>query len=697
MIVRSMFFKIIVASLIISAISTALHTTLQFLPPDFAIAYNIYVLIIIIGIAMFLAGNITDPLEKLRTGFYNLLEGNFVQVEIDTKDEFEDLGRFFNSVAKRLIEREKILRETEQKYRNLVENLNDWIFETDDKFNITFSNVKGYEIFRDEKIIGKNLREFLINIPEIDREAVSFETLTINGRIFEFSLSPIYKDENFLGYIGIGRDVTDRKKHEERTAHLAAITEHTIDAIVSLDLDGNILSWNKGAETMFGYKAEEMIGKNFTTLMPNGMTEQCSENFRRAVLEGYAKDIEAYRITKDGRIIVVDQTLTAIYDANGEITGFVAIMRDITEKKKNEEKLKKAYEELERKTSELKYLASIIENSYDAILSINMDGVITSWNKGAERLFGWKKEEAIGMHISKLLPDGYEREFDYILKKIRNGSQNISFEGKKVCRDGDVKDVEITASPIFENGGMAGISIIARDASHKIKSEQEILRRVLKYKVEIGRAYLTDNFDLALDVLRDTTKAGFSGIVISRRNLDGLKDCKILWLSEKNGKGTIQPRIDAIKNAIFNSGGKSVAVIELDYLITKLNFDSILEMIQQIREDFFILRRGIAIFVVNSKLLDDKQWELLKLECNLLQKKEIKLQPELYELLRFVYLKNKTGEKPSIKDTMEELNLARNTVKKRIKQLKSRGLVNVVKLGRTKLIEITDEGRLLFE
>ena len=697
MIVRSMFFKIIVAALIISAISTALHTTLQFLPPDFAIAYNIYVLIIIIGIAMFLAGNITDPLEKLRTGFYNLLEGNFVQVEIDTKDEFEDLGRFFNSVAKRLIEREKILRETEQKYRNLVENLNDWIFETDDKFNITFSNVKGYEIFRDEKIIGKNLREFLINIPEIDREAVSFETLTINGRIFEFSLSPIYKDESFLGYIGIGRDVTDRKKHEERTAHLAAITEHTIDAIVSLDLDGNILSWNKGAETMFGYKAEEMIGKNFTTLMPNGMTEQCSENFRRAILEGYAKDIEAYRITKDGRIIVVDQTLTAIYDANGEITGFVAIMRDITEKKKNEEKLKKAYEELERKTSELKYLASIIENSYDAILSINTDGVITSWNKGAERLFGWKKEEAIGMHISKLLPDGYEREFDYILKKIKNGSQNISFEGKKVCRDGDVKDVEITASPIFENGKMAGISIIARDASHKIKSEQEILRRVLKYKVEIGKAYLTDNFDLALDVLRDTTKAGFSGIVISRRNLDGLKDCKILWLSEKNGKGTIQPRIDAIKNAIFNSGGKSVVVIELDYLITKLNFDSILEMIQQIREDFFILRRGIAIFVVNSKLLNDKQWELLKLECNLLQKKEIKLQPELYELLRFVYLKNKTGEKPSIKDTMEGLNLARNTVKKRIKQLKSRGLVNVVKLGRNKLIEITDEGRLLFE
>jgi len=697
MVGRSVFFKIIVASLIISMISTALHTTLQFLPPDYAVAYNIYVIIIIIGIAMFLAGSITDPLEELRTGFYNLLHGNFVQVKIDTKDEFEDLGKFFNDVAQRLIEREKILRETEQKYRNLVENLNDWIFETDSELNIVFSNAKGYEIFRDKQIIGRNLREFLLDLPEINGKNVNFETTTINGRIFEFSLNPIRKDKNFLGYIGIGRDITHRKRDEERIAHLAAITEHTIDAIVSLDLNGNIISWNKGAEKLFGYTSKEMIGKHFSTLMPDDASGKCSENFRKAILEGYAKDIEARRITKDGRIIIVDQTLTAIRDKNGEVAGFVAIMRDVTEKKKNEEKLKKAYEELEEKTAKLEYLVGIIENLNDAVFSIDMKGKITSWNKGAEKLFGWKKDEAIGMNIRNLLPEGFEKEVDYILDKIRNGSQSLSFEGKKVCKDGNVVDVEIAVSPMFEDDKLLGVSLIARDISHKIRSEQEMLRKILKYKIKIGECYITDNFDLALDTLNDTIKAGFSGLVISRRHLD-FDNAKFLWISERKGKGTIPPRTDAIKNAVSNvSGSKNIIVVELDYLITKLNFDSILEIVQQIREEFYILRKGIVIFVVNRKLLNEKQWELLKLECKILQKKEIKLQPELYELLKFVYVKNKTGEKPSIKDTMDELNLSRNTVKKRIKQLKNRGLINVVKFGRAKILEITDEGKLFFE
>ncbi len=328
-----------------------------------------------------------------------------------------------------------------------------------------------------------------------------------------------------------------------------------------------------------------------------------------------------------------------------------------------------------------------------------MEGKITSWNKGAENLFGWKKEEAIGMDVKELLPEGFEKETDYIIEKVKDGIQNLSFEGKRKCKDGSIIDVELTASPIIENGRISGISIIARDASHKVRSEQELLRRMLKYKVEIGKVYLTDNFELALDVLSDMTKVGFSGTIITRRLPDELSvDCKVLWLSEKAGKNTLQPKAEAIEKAVLNLPAKNnVVIIELDYLVTKVSFKSLLAAIQRIREDFYILRRGVVILVAKPGILDSKQLHLLRVECDQLQKKDVKLPPELYELLRFVYMKNKTGERPSIKDTMDELGLARNTVKKRIKQLRSRGLLNVVQYGRTKILEVTEEGRLIFD
>ena len=696
---RSIFLKIVASSLIVSIISALLYAILQFLPFKFVVAYDVYVFFIILGISLFLAGSITEPLERLRHGFNSLLNGELVQVEINTNDELEDFGEFFNTVARKLIEREKILRETEEKYRNLVENLKDWIFETDADLNIVFSNMHANEIFNEGKIIGKNLRDFISEVPEPAGIERTFEAVLLDSRIFEFSLNPIYKENKLSGYIGIGRDITEKKKAEERMAHLAAITEHSIDAIVSLDIDGNVVSWNKGAEVMFGYKAEEMIGKPLAMLIPPELHDECGENFKKAIVEGYTKNIETIRIAKDGRKIFVDQTLTAIYNANGEITGFVAIMRDITEKKKNELKLMEAYEELKIKTAELRYLANIVENSNDAIYSIDMNGIITSWNKTAERLFGWKKEEAIGMHAKELTPEGFEKETEYIIQRVKDGARNLSFEMKRKCKDGNIIDVEVTVSPILdENGDLSGVSIIARDASNKVRSEQELLRKTLKYKVEVGRTYLTYNFDLAKEVLVDMLKTGFNGTIVSRRLPDEIDvNCNVLWLSEREGKNVVKPKVEDIKRAILELPAKNnVVVFELDYLLTKIDFNSLLALIQSLKEDFYVLRRGVLIIVVRESILNERQLSLLKVECKALQKKEVKISHELYELLRFVYTKNRVGEKPSIKDTMEELGLARNTVKKRIKQLMNRGLLNVVKYGRTKLLEVTEEGKTIF-
>lgn len=137
------------------------------------------------------------------------------------------------------------------------------------------------------------------------------------------------------------------KKAEEAQTFLSNIAEHAADAIIGLDLDTNILSWNRGAEMLFGYSAEEIIGKPWSLVIPKEAANECRERFKKATIEGFVKNIEAIRVAKNGGRFPAEMTLTSLKDANGEHIGFVSIIRDITERKLAEEKLHEAYENYE--------------------------------------------------------------------------------------------------------------------------------------------------------------------------------------------------------------------------------------------------------------------------------------------------------------------------------------------------------------
>jgi PAS domain S-box-containing protein len=405
-----MFLKIVTISLFFSLLSLFLYIATFYHPRTFYLELLIYIAIIIFGTSLFAAGSIVEPIERLKTGFDKLIHGEEAYVEIRSGDELESLADSFNKMAYEIKTQRDLIRKNEEKYRALVEDINDWVFELNENFEITYSSNRSIEITGKfpEELIGKSPfdvfgEEETLILKDILRKRDIFSGLDIylseNEKFIEISGRPFY-DENgvFKGYRCVARDITLRKKAEKELGYLASILEHTIDGIVSLDLDTRIVSWNKGAELMFGYKAQEMIGKPLSVLIPPERELICAQNFKKAIEEGFVRDIEAVRISKDGKIVVVDQTLTSIYDSEGEIVGFVAIMRDITERKRAEEALKLAYSELERKTEELiqskeelEYLANIVENSNDAIYSIDLSNRITSWNKTAEKLFGWKK------------------------------------------------------------------------------------------------------------------------------------------------------------------------------------------------------------------------------------------------------------------------------------------------------------------
>ncbi len=699
------FAKFVILSFLISAISLVLGVSvIEVSGVD--VSYFAYIVVVILSVALFAAGSILEPIEKLKEAFEKAVKGELETVEIHTGDEFEELASAFNWMVGELKRERDALKESEERFRSVVEEIDGWVFELDREYRIVYTSpkVKEYLGYSEGEILGRRVDEVIDNFPVdklVENKKFEIEVVTERKKIHPFEITVTASGDIYRCF---ARNIGHRKRIERELAFFRGILEHSVDAIVILDIDSRIVAWNRGAEMMFGYTAEEAIGKPITFLLPENQWEQCRENFRRAVLEGHVKDIESVRYTKRGDTVIVDQTLTSIYDSSGELVGFVAIMRDITKRKKTEIELKNMCEELERRTreilevqKELYHLASIVENSNDAIYSVDLDGKITSWNKTAEKMFGWSKEEAIGMDSSKLLPDEIKNETEFILRRLREGSRDLRFETRRLTKSGDVADVEITISPLLdESGELRGFSVISRDISLKMEAEREAERRMLKYDVERGRVYFTDNFDIAVDVLNDLIKCGYDGKVISRRYPEVIGVCgenHLMMASRRKGK-TVEPDPEKIYREIANmSGWKNVVLLDLDYLLVKKSFEEIYELLQKLKDLFFVLSKGVLIVASDSGMLSERELTLLKMECGIIRSKDVDLPDEMYELLRFIYSRNRVGERPSIKDIMSNFNITRNTAKKRIGYLADRGLIKMIKDGRMKVLELTEEGR----
>ncbi len=169
---------------------------------------------------------------------------------------------------------------------------------------------------------------------------------------------------------------------------------------------------------------------------------------------------EEVRLRKDGQEVPVSISLSAIR-LGGQVVAKSAIYRDISQQKQAE------------KAQAL--LAAIVDSSDDAIISITPDGMVTSWNPASERLFGWAAEEAIGRHISFIVPPDKADEFAAVMERLRQGEHFEQLETVRVCRNGIRIEVSITASPICDRDGrLTGISKIARDITDRKRTEKDL-------------------------------------------------------------------------------------------------------------------------------------------------------------------------------------------------------------------------------
>ena len=278
------------------------------------------------------------------------------------------------------------------------------------------------------------------------------------------------------GVVLVFSDVTEQYRVQEAHRQLAAIVETSNDAIFSRTLDGKILSWNAGAESMFGYSAAEALGRQSTFTLAPGQTPATKENNER-LLRGEPASQEMQRVTKDGRIISVSTSLSPIKDGTGNIVGASVILRDVTARKQAEAARAR--------------LAAIIETSNDAIYSRTFAGTMLSWNAGAERMFGYTAAEVVGKPIGDALPSFQGPQMENTNRAASRGELTMR-EARRVAKDGRTLFVRSSYSPLRDDtGNVFGVSVISQDITElknaeAARSELEVQLREAQKMQAIG-------------------------------------------------------------------------------------------------------------------------------------------------------------------------------------------------------------------
>jgi PAS domain S-box-containing protein len=302
-----------------------------------------------------------------------------------------------------------------------------------------------------------------------------------DGRRVEASvtISPVaLPDGQVVGATMIVRDITDAKRIERDALHFAAIVKSSDDAIVSKDLNGTIVSWNSAAELLFGYAADEVVGKSIRLIVPPDRQAE-EDRVLETIRRGEAIDhFETVRLRKDGHQVPISLTVSPIRDRTGTIVGASKIARDLTRHRQTQ---RAAFQ-----------LAAIVESSDDAIVGKDLNGIVTSWNHGAEAMFGFPADEMIGASIRRLIPSDRQQEEDEVLTRIRAGLKVEHYETVRQRKDGSLIPVWLTVSPIRSTDGtIVGASKIARDISDRRRAEQE-RQRLLEIARDASR--LKDEF-----------------------------------------------------------------------------------------------------------------------------------------------------------------------------------------------------------
>jgi PAS domain S-box-containing protein len=352
----------------------------------------------------------------------------------------------------------------------------------------------------------------------------------------------------------VDRGDRERRQGEESVSQMASIVTSSNDGIIGKTLDGVVTSWNPGAQAIYGYSAQEIIGQSICVIIPMDRREEFATIMERVKQDEKVSHYETVWVRKDGQTIQVSLSVSPVKDGAGKIVGVSTIARDFTERKRAEEKVTKAS----------LYARSLIEASLDPLVTISKDGKIMDVNRGTELATGISREKLIGSDFS-----------DYFTQpdKARQGYQRVFVE--ETVRDyplairqvsGRVIDVLYNAS-VFRNelGEIEGIFAAARDVTEQKRAEEK-LRQASLYARSLIEASLDPLVTISREgKITDVNRATETVTGVPRERLIGSDFCDYFTQPEKARQGYEQVFAEGVVRdyplAIRHSGGRVTDVL----------------------------------------------------------------------------------------------------------------------------------------
>lgn len=393
---------------------------------------------------------------------------------------------------------EEALRESEQRYRRIVETAAEGILMLDADSKTTFANHRmaqmlGYTV---DEMLGRSLFEFMD-----ERERTNAATLLERRRQgieeqhdFKFRrkdgselwvilcTTPIFdRAGEYTGTLAMVSDITSRKQAEQELRHMSLALENAVEGISRIDTQGRYVSVNRAYANIIGYTPEEMIGMEWEPTVHPEDLEKMANAYQSMLAKGKA-EVEVRGIRKDGSVLHKAIVIIPAYDDKGQFTGHYCFMKDITARKQSEEQL------LEQ--------AALLNITPDAILVLDLENRIVFWNKGAETLYGWKAESVIGKKFEQLLCEDSRQDESgeptversspdlllgcfppkEVLKEIISGKL---WQGELRQRTKDSKEILVESrwTLVRDDGGKPkSIFVVNTDITQKKKLEAQFLR-----------------------------------------------------------------------------------------------------------------------------------------------------------------------------------------------------------------------------
>lgn len=510
-----------------------------------------------------------------------------------------------------------------------------------------------------------------------------------NEHFIDFCAYPILDKQKIKNILFVGKDITEQKKMEDILRIKNHAIESSINAIAITDLKGNLTYLNPSFVKLWGYNDEkEILGNSMLKFWKvKGRTVHLMETLIER--GSYIEESEAER--KNGTTFHTQLSANIVKNEVGENICLMYSFVDVT-------KLKEAKKEIIR-TKE--HLQNIINSTSELIITFDKNGKVTSWNKSAENITGYKRRELIGKSVKDVkvfvnpselikainnLYNGHKTGFDELVLKTKSEAKHTICVACSGIRGGDKKP--------------QGALLVGKDITKY---------REIHGKISPGKSYLiTDNNPSAIYSFENLINTGFKGLLITRTDSKDMVDIapskqfEILLLNRgKLGKIRNISDLNELTTSITQfTRGKTKSVIlldRIDYLITRFSFEEFIDSLYQIN-NIIVRNNSLLLVHINPSILDERQMSIIKEELHPLpseQIRDLQIDDKLFLILKFINQQNENSVAVTFKKISKEFSIVKSTTARKLKMLEDDGLILIRKQGRTKVITLSNKGNRL--